>query len=213
MQRKRRGWVYPADWMPNTNFSRIFKVIFSQHIGSSSTIQNTTFHFSLSLYCSKYIIRIHQKPHNQLSWPHLNNSPHDSKNRLRTLTIICTKFPDGLNKVQKLDGYLHHKIFFLTYKNDLSKIPKILPDGFSKSFVLKEPILSAISNQYWKMPEFRTEVAQISLEILLVGSCKAGCLKCAQRGLKLVGQNFDPDFRCWQRSGGSGQTCAEHRIL
>lgn len=138
MQRKRRGWVYPADWMPNTNFSRIFKVIFSQHIGSSSTIQNTIFHFSLSLYCSKYIIRIHQKPHNQLSWPHLNNSPHDSGNRLRTFTIICTIFPDELNKVQKLDGCLHHKIFFLTYKNDLSKIPKNSPHLILKFVCVKK---------------------------------------------------------------------------
>lgn len=187
MQRKKRGWVYPADWMSNTNFSQIFKVIFSQHIGSSSTIQNTTFHFSLSLYYSKYIIRIHQKPHNQLSWPHLNNSTPDFCKRLRIHTIICTNSLDQLNKVQKLDGYLHHKIFFLTYKNDLSKIPKNSPRRIFKVVCVKGAYFSSISSQYRKMPEFRTETAQISLQILLMGSCKARWLKCAQNGLKWLG--------------------------
>lgn len=184
MQRKRRGWVYPADWMPNTNFSRIFKVIFTRHISSSSPIPNSNFNPSLSLYYSKYLSRIHQKPYNQLFWPILNNSPPDSGNRLRTLTIICTKFPDDLNKVQKLDGYLHHKIFFLTYKNDLSKIPKNSPRRIFKIVCVKGAYFSAISDQYWKMPEFRTETAQISIQILLMGRCKARMLKCAQNGLK-----------------------------
>lgn len=187
MQRKRKGWVYPADWMPNTNFSRIFKVIFSQHIGSSSPIQNSNFNPSLSLYCSKYLSRIHQKPHNQLFQLLLNNSPPDSGNRLRTLTIICTKSLDDLNKVQKLDGYLHHKIFFLTYKNDLSKIPKNSPRRIFKVVCVKGAYFSAISNQYLKMPKFRTETAQILLQILLMGSCKARRLKCAQNGLKWLG--------------------------
>ena len=137
MQIKKEGWGYAADWMPNANFSQIFKVIFIRHIGSSSPIPNSNFNPSLSLYYSKYLSRIHQNPHNQLFWPIFDNSQPVSENRLRTLTIICTKFPDDLNKVQKLDGYLHHKIFFLTYKNDLRKIPKNSPQRIFKFICVK----------------------------------------------------------------------------
>ena len=154
MQRKRRGWVYPADWMPNTNFSRIFKVIFSQHIGSSSTIQNTTFHFLLSLYCSKYIIRIHQKPHNQLSWPHLNNSTPNFCKRLRNHTIICTKYLGKLNYVQKLNGCLHHIIFSMTYKNGHKKITKNSPRPFLKFVCVIKACFRTYTENIEKYPNF-----------------------------------------------------------
>lgn len=141
MQRKKEGWGYAADWMPNANFSQIFKVIFTRHIGSSSPIPNSNFNPSFH-YTTQNIspesIRIPTINYSDLFF---DNYPPVSGNRLRTLTIICTKFPDGLNRVQKLDGYLHHKIFFLTYKNDLRKIPKNSPQRIFKFICVKGGLL------------------------------------------------------------------------
>ena len=141
IQRKKRGVGVRCGLDAQRKFFSDFQSHFHQTYRLIQPHPKFQFQPILSLYYSKYLSRIHQNPHNQLFWPIFDNSQPVSGNRLRTLTIICTKFPDGLNRVQKLDGYLHHKIFFLTYKNDLCKILKNSPQRIFKFICVKGGLL------------------------------------------------------------------------